>query len=101
MSTCVQRLVPTTVRVAGQTVQLVGIHQDYVCDEQYVTTLYVEGYLHCTGAYMSLADMPFEALNFQSAYITDAAMIGYGTDGKFIFEYELTVRCRLPYIMGV
>lgn len=98
---CVQRLVPTNVKVAGQTVQLVGIHQDYVHEELYITTLYVEGHIHSNSAYLVLADMPFEVLNMHTAYITDAEVIGHTVaTGEFIFEYELTVRDRLPYIKG-
>lgn len=99
-SKCVQRLIPVPVRVAGQTVQLVGVHQDYVRDEQYVTTLYVEGHIHSNSAYLALADMPFEVLNMHTAYITDAEVIGLTVTGELQFEYELTVRDRLQYIIG-
>ena len=100
MGKCEQRLIPMTVRVAGQPVQLVGIHQDYVLDEQYITMLYVQGHIHSNSAYMQLADMPYEVLNLYSAYITDAEVIGHTKEGELQFEYELTVRCRLPYIVG-
>lgn len=100
MSAGMIELVPTIVKVGGQAVQLVGIHQDYVCDMQYVTLLYVKGHIHSNSAYLPLGDMPLEVLNWHTAYITDAEVIGYTEDGEFIFEYELTVRDRLPYIMG-
>ena len=100
MSGCVQRLIPTPVKVDGYSVQLVGIHQDYVRDEQYITTIYVEGHIHSNSAYMKLAGMPFEVLNMHTAYMTDADVVGYTGTGELLFEYELTVRDRLPYIIG-
>lgn len=93
-----KQLIPSTVRVDGYAVQLVGIHQDYVRDNQYITTLYVRGHIRSNSAYMALADMPYEVLNLHAAYLTDADVIGHTASGELQFEYELTVRDRLPYI---
>ena len=94
------KLSPVAVKVADSDVQLVGIHQDYVFNDTYITYLYVEGHIRSNSAFMPLAEVPFEILNMHTAYITDASVIGYTSTGEFIFNYELTVRVRLPYLLG-
>ena len=96
-----ERLIPAMlmVRVDGHTVQLVDIRQERVRDDQYITMLYVRGHIHSNSAYMVLEDMPCEALNRHVAYLTDADVIGHTDGGELQFEYELTVRDRVPRII--
>lgn len=87
------------VRVAGCPVTLVGIYQDYVWADRYLTTLHVVGRIHSDSAYLPLADMPHDILNLQTAYMTDAELVGLSVTDGFVFKYELTVRDKLPYIL--
>lgn len=91
--------VASKVRVAGCPVQLVDICQDNVIGNLYLTTLCVEGHIHCTSGFMPLSDMPFDILNIQTAYITDASVIGRTDSDEFIFRYTLTLRSLLPYLL--
>lgn len=90
---------PTVVKVAGSIVQFVGIHQDYIRNDRYLTMLYVRGRIRSSNPHMRLAEMPIELLNLHTAYLTDASVIDRTADGELLFEYELTVRDLLPCIM--